>query len=357
MAQKIPCGNCGAKVPLPTGFSRAKIRCGACGYYAEVPEDLRSTPAQEAPQPAPVPRRPSDTAEQTDTPTESTPKKPKQAPAVRAKSNPRDIRPEFVVDEVAAPPLLVGSQDEDDGLPYSVSGSGLKECPECRNELPLDAVLCVHCGAELGMTEGKRTKRKRTYTLIDETFHEGFPPKTRMTMFLAMQVLNVLFTFGLTKATSVEFNGVAIGTALFALLINGGLQAFILGSYSSLRVQRNAKGKGTLTRQFRICFLPRPPVVVDWKPHAGVDRLIMNNATLVGWVVCLYLLGMGCLPGILFYFLELSPERYDVHLANTYRGVEEIIFRSRKLEQADRIVSLVADATGLQQPRRSMKSD
>ncbi len=358
MAERIICGNCGGKVPLPAGYAKSKIRCGACGYYAEVPPEMRAAPGEPPvlPPNIPTPDEPSPFLD------EPKPKKPKSpassAPPVRSRANPRDTRPEFVVDEAAAPPLLVGSQEEDDDLPYTVTGSGLKECPACRNELPLDAVLCVHCGVDLHAGANPKKKRKRTYTVIDETFHEGMKPTTRRTLFLVMQVSNVIITFSLSSLTSTseEKDALFWGTSLVAILINGGLQAFILGTYQTLRVERTSKGRGTLTKQLHIAFLPRPEVNVEWKPHAGVDRLIQSNGSIVGWIVCLYLLGLGCLPGIVFYMLELHPERYDVHLANTYGGVEEVIFHSRNLEQADGLVALIADATGLQQPKRRSKS-
>jgi len=42
MADRIICGNCGGKVPIPAEHTKAKIRCGHCGYYAEVPEAMRA---------------------------------------------------------------------------------------------------------------------------------------------------------------------------------------------------------------------------------------------------------------------------------------------------------------------------
>ena len=42
MTNRVSCQNCGAKVPLPDGFAKARIRCPGCGYYADVPADARA---------------------------------------------------------------------------------------------------------------------------------------------------------------------------------------------------------------------------------------------------------------------------------------------------------------------------
>jgi len=42
---------------VPAGFGRAKIRCDECGYYAPVPEKLRSAAAEDDETP-PLLRRP-----------------------------------------------------------------------------------------------------------------------------------------------------------------------------------------------------------------------------------------------------------------------------------------------------------
>ena len=36
---KVSCQNCGAKVEIPAGFAKARIRCPGCGYYADVPAE------------------------------------------------------------------------------------------------------------------------------------------------------------------------------------------------------------------------------------------------------------------------------------------------------------------------------
>jgi hypothetical protein len=361
MSQKIVCGNCGGKVKLPPGFAKAKIRCGNCGYYADVPPDQRSTvsadddgptlpaPKNAAPSQPPPLRRGASPADPPPLPDAAPrPPKPVKPIQVRPRTDPRDKRPEFVTDGTAGPPLLEGTREEDDN-PYTVHGTGLKNCPKCRGELPLDATFCVHCGEHLDPLDRDRPKKKRTYTEIDETFTEGFLLPTRLAIFAAFQVLNVVFTVTALAASSFRIDGTAVVTGVFAGLFNTALQAFIVGSYDALRVQRNAKGRATITRRRRICFIPLPPVKIEWKSRTGVGRYATHTAGVFEWLVCLYLLlCAACLPGVLFWWFVIKPERYNVALTDVYNGIEETVFHSRGQEQAEQVAELIAEATTLQ---------
>jgi hypothetical protein len=387
---KIACGNCGGKIALPGGFAKAKIRCGLCGYYAEVPPDMRSAaPPDEDEAPPPKPKvkakaRPAPPP--VDDEDDSPPPPPKKRPAAppsppgrtvvqpidedededdtpppadrpppvraRPKANPRDTRPEFAPQAGAGQPLLEGNQDEDDPTPYGVEGDGLKRCPECHGELPHDATLCIHCGVHLdgdNRPVRKRPKKKRTYTPIDRSFGEGFPLPTRVGIMGGVLVLNVLLiTVGVFTVEGGKPGAAGVITGAFTFVVNSALQAFIIGTFDTLRVQRNEKGKGTLSRQRRVGFIPLAPEVVEWKHLTGVGRLATHSGGIIDWVTCVYLLvATGCLPGILFWWFVLKPERYHAVLCNLYGGVEETLFRGKDQAQAEEVVEVVAEATGL----------
>src|SRR5437667_9370727 len=107
---RLLCPGCGERVPVPEEHARAKLRCPGCGYYLEVPAEMRSR--RQVVEAAPVAAK---------------------APA-KLKAPP--------------PPLLVGTQDEDDEQPYGVPGDELKKCPHCYREIPYDASFCTVCGTD-----------------------------------------------------------------------------------------------------------------------------------------------------------------------------------------------------------------
>jgi steroid 5-alpha reductase family enzyme len=355
MANRVMCGNCGGKVPLPAGYAKARIRCASCGYYADVPPELRGTgeePSEQS-QPAPVAstvepisaRKPKK-KRRTEDDEDDTPAPPLRR-AVRRRADPNDKRAEFEPKAEGSPAYLEGTQDEDDDRPYGVEGDGLKKCVECQGELPSDAAFCVHCGTHLDGSRKERPKKKRRYTEIDESFVEGFALTTRLMIFAAAQVFNVFFTATAIAATSFEINAGAIVTGIFAGAINLVLQAFILGSYDTLRVQRNERGNCTLTRTRRLVFVPMNPAKIEWKHLVGVGKLATHPGNIFAWLTCLYLLVMGILPGILFWWFELRQERLNVVLTNVYNGIEETLFSSKKEEEGEKVAQLVSEASGL----------
>ncbi len=350
----IHCGNCGGKIKLPAGYAKAKIRCDACGYYAAVPDDLRAK-ADDAPAPAPPPpakrarpaSSPEPDAEPAPPPRRTVVAPVAPVPTVRARTDPRDARPEFVPQDNTGTPYLEGTQDEDDDRPYGVAGDGLKRCPDCQGELPHTAAFCVHCGSHMdGTTKEARPKKKRTYSEMDESFGEGFPRSTRLVIFAAAQVLNMLVA-ALGLAAGGKWDATAVLTGGAFTLLQSAMQAFVIGTYDTLRVQRNEKGKGTLSRVRRYLFFPLPPARIEWKHCHGVGRLAHAGGGIIDWIICCYLLTMGVLPGVLFWWFVLKPEKYHVAMCNEYRGIEETVFHGKDQAQAEAVLAVVADATGL----------
>ena len=353
--QRFICGNCGGKATVPPGYAKAKIRCEHCGYYAEVPAEMRAVagvaPEAESPfdEPAPPPVRACGIPDfDGDTPV------PRKAPAKPLSAKPqrdaRDHRPEFEEQSGVGVPLLAGDEVEHDGIedttPYAVPGTGLKTCPECRGELPLDAEFCVHCGWEL--VGKKKLRAKREFEEIDRTWHEGWSPAFRVQVFIALHFANVLLMILGMIATGQKFNDPTnLATNMLMNLMNAGLQAFILGSFETLRVTRDPKGRCTILKTRRYVFIPVTPFKIAWKKSSGVGILPTHEPGFVAYIVCVYLLLMGCLPGILFFLFVLRPERFNAAICNEYGGTDETILHCKDRAQAEDVTRTVAEASGL----------
>ncbi len=377
MQQRIPCGNCGGKIAVPAGHIKAKIRCNHCGYYAEVPEAMRSAaeadapPAPPRPVPAPVATEDVYTAAQGRAPAPiAAPQKPKARPRVDA----RDTRPEFLVEEGTGPPLLDGTREEDDDRPYAVPGTGLRPCPHCRTDLPLDATFCVHCGEHLA-APGKG-KPKRTFQPLVGIWFEGWTWETRVGIAVALQVVNILLiALNMSFTGQGLLNGSAWMTNLSMNLINVFLQLFLVGTYDGFRVERTEKGKAVLTTFRRIAFVKLPPGKVKWKQSSGAGVLATHAPGMVAWFVFLYLLFYGLMPaamflysygfsagkivlavlltvlgmspGIGFYWMVIRPEQFSVALCDEYRCLHGVLFRSKVREQAVEAAKMLTEATRL----------
>lgn len=326
MSTHIVCGKCGGHVVLPAEYAKTKIRCTHCGYYAEIPPSTRvDDGAAEAGKEKKAAR---DKPRRAPKPTEAT---------ARRSVDPRDHRPQFEAEVPSGPPLLEGTTDEDDDRPYGVPGTGTKPCPHCQCSLPLNATVCVHCGRDLA--SGEKTVRR--FEPINATFEESWPLDVRKKAF-AVSMGVVLFVIVVQLVSGSNFS-----MGLFTLLVMTGMHAFIIGTFDTLNVKRTAKGQATLTRTRRIAFAPLAPEKLSWKESHATGMLSSQSPGIFAWMVCVYLLMLGIVPGIVFYWVFIRPDKYEVTVCDIHGGTDGIIFRSGSREQAEEVSNRVADATGL----------
>jgi hypothetical protein len=365
---RVMCSHCGGKVPIPPGHTRAKIRCGSCGYYADVPPNLRASEEPSDGLPTIQPKKPADeTREENgvtipsyfdddagttrprkpqrnwgDPEPDATPVPPPKKPKATARPNPnpKDIRPDFQVSDEAprGPNLIEGTQEEhdDQAIPYTVPGDGMKRCPDCGTNLPYEATLCVHCGVEFG----KKKKKKKTFETINREWEPRLPFTTRLKIFGGLQVFNVFFLIFIRNVASFDHG-------LVLLVFLGSLQAFLLGSFEKIAVLRNTKGQTTLTKIWRIGFIPLAPMEMKWKERHGIGVITGHAMGCIEWFTFACLLMLLIVPGVLFYFLVLNPVRYNVVLCDVYGSTEERLFTTTHEDTAHEICDVLATATGL----------
>jgi hypothetical protein len=351
---RVVCNTCGGKVDVPPGHTRAKIRCINCGYYADVPPELRRQPDDE-------PAFPEETPSARRTPSLASDPDPLLQPApTRLKTSAKQT------DSTAIPPLLEGTQDDDDDRPYTVPGDPTKKCPACRKELPRGAEFCIHCGADL--TAGQ--KKKREYQPVDRTWESVASLSLRIKAFLVIQVANVLMVVNILAT---GYNSVAIGTVAFNVF----LQAFLLGTYDTLRVRRNVKGAAKIIKQWRICFLPQPTITINWKKSHGVGIVAIHNpgcleyallliilffgfGQMSGWILsreidsmymwlvtALFVFPVSFAPAAAWYWFAICPERFLITLCDEYGSTDDVLFRTTHRQTAEEVCETTAETTGL----------
>lgn len=350
MASRITCRNCGAKFPVPAGFSRPKIRCSECGYYTEVPEEARAEADQPVEKDSTIPMAGMEATstgaatqdrrrEKSRASASAQSRSDSQSPPISPKErfDPRDRRPDFEGLDPAGLPLVAGTQEDDDG-PYTVPGTGTKRCPHCNGELPHSAKMCVLCGRDL--VSGKK-KAPRKYQAMDRDWHEGWDPKLRLKVFGGAVVLDLILVI-FANRVAFSFDSMA-----FALFVQIALQAFILGTYDRLLLVRNSKGKTKLTRVRMIGFIPMKPEPLAWQESDSVGIIATHSVGVFTWMVCLYLLTLMIVPGVVFYWMVIHPERFEVVACDVHGSTDEILFRTTGYENAQEVMHTIADATGL----------
>jgi hypothetical protein len=415
MSVKAFCTGCGQRQDVPPGYNKVKFRCAECGVIFELPPDIRelarNAPAEEE-RPAPAPARakprvkqteadaaadllrepdqkqerkpsrpPSPTSKVNESPAAASPPRVGQSPArppvarqakssfpSPAKKQPDKSRPpspppedddivpvdeeeEPVVAEEEEPvvaedeeperEVLIEGTEEDDRNPYRVTGDIKTQlCPECHKAIDYRENFCVHCGFNLQTGE----KKKRSFQPLNLVWENGWPFQKRLTAFFICQAINLVLVIGLMIVSDY--------TVSFVLLfMQIGLQAFLLGTFDTLTLKRNSKGKVTITKMWRYAFIPQKPQTIRWIDHEGLVIIQSNEPDMLSWGMVLILLGYGCVPGILFWYFVIRPDKWDVSLALAHGSADVTLYHGLNEARAREIHAAVSDATGLKDNR------
>lgn len=307
----ILCPNCGHREKLGAAPARRKVRCPQCGVLCPV-ED--SEPAKHG-----VADQDEERALQMLDEVEPPPPKKPPRPA-------------------PAPPKV--SSHEDDGTPYVVTGGEEKRCPECRHVIDDDAVLCIHCGLDL--RQGK--KAVRTYEPLQYTWDLGLHADTRWKLFVALTLLGVVLSVVMTAVAERVWYDFLLPSFLVALLL-----VVLLGTYFRAEVTRDKKGRVKLTRAWRFAFWPRAPQRVDLVELEGVRNDVVRDAGLLEWLLCVYLLFYGIVPGVLWWWYIIHKDRWIVVLTRDHgRGVE-LLYRGNDGALAKEVTATLRDAARLRE--------
>src|SRR5579864_2043726 len=237
--------------------------------------------------------------------------------------------------------VLIEGTEEDDRNPYRVTGDvKTRRCPECNKAIDYRENFCVHCGFNLKTGE----KKKRAFQPLNLVWENGWPLQKRITAFFIAQAINLVLTIVLTIVSD-------YAVSFIMLFLQIGLQAFLLGTFDTLKLTRNAKGKVTITKTWRYAFIPQKPQTIRWKDNEGLVLVQSNEPDMFSWGMMFILLGYGCIPGILFWYYVIRPDKWDVSLAFAHGSADLSIHHGLNEARAREIHAAVSDATGLKDNR------
>jgi hypothetical protein len=197
--------------------------------------------------------------------------------------------------------------------------------------LDLGATVCSGCGHDL---EAKR--REKTFAVVLEHWEAGLPAPLRVGIFLACQGLAVIIL--VMAAYNDELEG-----AVFSWFVFTGMLAFLLGTYDWVDLTRNQRGRVVLTKTWRICFVPRPPITFRLSEYEGVATGRDHAADFWDWMVFLTLLGMGVIPGLIWWYFAIHRDRFFVALTAYHGAPEYYLYRGLDEEHMKRMAAVVTE--------------
>lgn len=217
--------------------------------------------------------------------------------------------------QAASTPEAADEEVEEEGSsPYAVAKTEEVACPSCRKILAPGTSVCTGCGHDL------EVKRDRTLPVVVRHWQVGLPPPWRVGIFLLGQVLAVL---ALVMAAYHD----ELSTAVFSWFLFTGMLAFLLGTYDWVDLTRNHRGRVVLSKTWRFCFVPRPPVVFRLSEYEGVTSGRDRGADLWDWLAFFTLLGMGLVPGLIWFYFCIYRDRFFVALTQCHGSPEEYLYR------------------------------
>jgi hypothetical protein len=336
MALSLICPSCGFRWTVGDELARKKVRCPDCGVMAQAPDAATTTPAA-GPKPTPLPQDDEERAakllEEVEHPGKQPTPRRKAAAQITDATAPSPPL-EMIAPPRSALPTMDTSEDEDDGLPYAVTGADELECPQCRLIVEPDAVLCLRCG--LDFRKGKKVVRK--FEPMTRSWDIGIQQKTRRILFLIFGSIGVVLLT--LSASSRPRVAASVATGVFVLT----LLAFTIGSYHHIELSRDRKGRVKLGRTIRLCFFPLPTEHIDIRRSVGVRTEKSSSAGMLEWIICGDLVIFGIIPGIVFWFLVISKDRLHVVITRDRGRAEEVLYRGTDEALANEVAAALRDA-------------
>jgi hypothetical protein len=234
------------------------------------------------------------------------------------------------------PPAVDLDGDSD---PYTAERDGPPTipCPECHKPVAEGTTVCVACG--FNIATGQKTTR--TFQALSRQWEWGWPLHKRLTLYFALQAING------TATLSGVLVGFPLNSMLWAAVTFAALQAFLLGTYERIGLERTSKGQVRLTCTWRYCFIERPPRRIKWSACEAIRLGRSWCPTLIDWWMGVVLLFHFVVPGIIWYWCVIRPDRTYVALLKDHGCTDETLYIGLNEAHARDMAETIHDVTGL----------
>jgi hypothetical protein len=375
MSLTIVCHICSARLTVPDGFVRGKMRCPECGVMCPLPPrpaekkaDQRPAAEEAAPIEDDEPAKPvrsvpplaattigKDPSEkglatcphcgEMVRPPARKGSRPGKCPVCGAAWAAPAAPPKPAPAAIPIPPPpdeFAGSTPDDDpesGNPYRTADPGSRRCPGCSDWLRPEVVVCMRCGFDL------RTGRKliKEYQKLERSWDSGIPLHMRLALFVLCQAM-ALVAVGAGFASVDDSPATKVWTFGLSWLLYTTMIAFLLGTFDHFDLKRYRSGRVDLVRTWRVGFIPWPARKIDVRDYFGAVTAVRSHAGMLEWLVFIFLLTNGLLPAVLYWYCAIHQVEYTVALTSFHGTTEVYVYRGWSQEQMTEIKDIVQQA-------------
>ena len=231
-------------------------------------------------------------------------------------------------------PLPSPPRTHDDAEEYGLSAK-IRLCPKCQRELPDEGVLCTVCG--YNSETGEQVERE--YAPVQRSWEGVLSLRRRLQLFAAGQVIGLLGIVAGYLGDYLELGLFSWGASTF-------LFAYVLGTYPRIDVTRMRRGYATLTKTWRVFFVPLPPADIPLGQYAGVAVGKQMDVDGWDWAVLCMMLCCFLVPGILWWYLTFHQESFYVTLTKEHGALALQLYKGFSQEQAQEMAHIIQDVAG-----------
>jgi hypothetical protein len=200
-----------------------------------------------------------------------------------------------------------------------------------------DAVVCVECG--FNRQTGK--KPEKVFEPMERHWEAGMALSTRVLLFVAFQA--AALPLGLMCAILFD----EVPGFIFCWLLGTGMAAFVLGTFDRVDLERNKRGRVTLTKTWRVCFIPKPTETIRVSQYEGIVTGQYREVAFMDWLVLVMLLPVCVLPAFAWYFYAMSRDNFQVALAREHGYPELVLYRGWSEDRMREMAQTLREATGM----------
>src|SRR5262249_14475561 len=145
-------------------------------------------------------------------------------------------------------------------------------------------------GDPIDPSKEKKDEPRKPLPPFSRSWDTGYPLSSRLRLFGLLLVANVVALYS-------GWNSVSLGTLLSMLAGTTVLQAFLIGTFDRIELERNFMGKIRLTRRWRVAFNPLPAVEpIRWSEFESLAVRRAHEPRFEDWIVLLILIPYVYVP-------------------------------------------------------------